>query len=257
MRYIIFTRVSTNLQETDNQIWECRNYIDSIKQTNDQVFEFDEKANSTRKEIEERPVIQEMLKFLNRGDTLVVYKLNRLARGHEMAMLFHLITKKKKAKLISLYEKEITDELIHAYALVAAAERKNISQNTSTALRRKSQSLEKVGTTLYGYKTDETRLQTREKVRSSNKPYLLIPEEHEQIQVNLMVDLYKSGHSFGEIEREMALRGYKNREGNPVHKMTIHRILTRLKHHIPIPIDVKSTRFEKCKQSSSALDGII
>lgn len=228
MRYIIFTRVSTKMQETKDQIFECTNYINSIKKEDDKVLIFDEKTKTTRDEMEDRPVLLEMLNELKRGDNLVVYKLNRLARGHEMSMLYNIITKKKGAILTSLYEKEVDETLIHAYALVAASERKNIQQNTITALKRKQAEMEKVGTVWYGYKTDETKLQTRENVRSSGKPYKLIPNSDEQEQLAIMIKLRNQGHSYGEIVHELESKGHKNRKGNRIHKSTVMRVLRRI-----------------------------
>jgi hypothetical protein len=87
--------------------------------------------------------------------------------------------------------------------------------------------MEKVGTTWYGYKDDETRLQQRKDVRSTGKPYLLIRDENEGNQVDVMWELHNQGYSYGEIAKELEIRGFKNRAGNPVQKMTIYRVLKR------------------------------
>ena len=228
MRYIIFSRVSTILQDTQNQLFEIDNYLNRIKSPSDEVIKFDEDVKSTRIEMEDRPVLNEMLDSLHRGDTVIVYKLSRLARGHELALVYHIITKKKKANLVSLYEKDLNDEIIHAYAMVGAFERKNIRDNTITALKKKQSCMEKVGTAWYGYKTDETKLQKREKVRSTNKPYLLIPDDKEQMQVTMMIKLRAQGFSYGEIAHELTKHGYTNRKGNPVRKSTIFRVMQRV-----------------------------
>lgn len=235
MRYIIFSRVSTNMQDTSNQLFEINNYLNRVKREADEVIRFDEKAQSTRLEMDQRPVLKEMLSTLKKDDIVIVYKLNRLARGHELALIHHMITKKAKAQLISLYEKEITDEMIHAYALVGAYERKNIRDNTKTALRKKQACMEKVGTCWYGYKTDESKLQQREKVRSTGKPYLLIPDQSESAQVDLMIELDKKGLNSREIADELEAKGFRNRKGNPVHKMTVYRVLKRLKTQRQVP----------------------
>lgn len=230
------------MQDTENQLFEINNYLDSVRQEGDEIIQFDEKAKSTRLEMEDRPVLKQMMEFIKRGDTVVVYKLNRLARGHELALIHHMITKKTKANIVSLYEKDINDELIHAYALVGAFERKNIRDNTITALKNKQAKMEKVGTTWYGYKTDETKLQEREKVRSTGKPYLLIPEEKEAEQVELMVELHQEGYSYGQIANELETRGFLNRAGNPVQKMTVYRVIQRLKTQCPSPRDLAFAR---------------
>lgn len=238
MRYVIFSRVSTSMQDTENQLFEINNYLNSVIKEGDEVVRFDEKAKSTRLEMEQRPVLKSMLESIKKGDTIIVYKLNRLARGHELALIHHMITKKTKASIVSLYEKDINDELIHAYAMVGAFERKNIRDNTITALKNKQAKMEKVGTTWYGYKEDETKIQQREKVRSTGKPYLLIPDEKEAAQVELMFQLHQEGYSYGQIVSELETRGFRNRKGNPVQKSTVWRVLQRAKmpHLAPMAV---------------------
>ncbi len=236
MRYIIFSRVSTNLQDTANQLFEINQYLSRVKKDGDTVVYFDEKVNTSRKAMDDRPVLNEMLEFLNKGDTLVIYKLSRLARGYELALLHHIVTRKKKALMVSLYEKEINDEIIHAYALVGACERKNISDNTRTSLQRKIASGEKAGCTKYGFKTDETKLQTtRERAHSYGKPYLLVPDDSESKQVTLMIDWFSKGYSYGQICHELENAGFQNRKGKPVTKMTVYRVLQRLGMQRQVP----------------------
>lgn len=247
MRYVIFSRVSTSMQTTENQIWECRNYVTSVKKPCDEVIEFDEPETSTRLKPDNRPVLKAMREFVKRGDTLIVYKMNRLARDSEEMVVIYNELLRKSVSVHSLCEPHLDKTIICVFAMVAEMERESIRRTTKSGLKRKQANMEKVGTTWYGYKEDPNKLQIREKVRSSGKPYLLIPQEDEQIQVSLMVDLYKSGYSFGQIERELDARGYTNREGNPVHKMTVHRVLTRLGIHNPAPTDSPSVRFQRSK----------
>ncbi len=255
MRYIIFSRVSTSMQTTENQIWECRNYVNTVKQDTDEIIEFDEPETSTRLKPEKRPVLKAMREFVKRGDTLIVYKMNRLARDSEELIVIYNELLRKNVNVYSINEPKLDKTMICVFAMVAEMERESIRKTTITGLKRKQAMMEKVGTTWYGYKEDPDKLQEREKVRSSGKPYLLIPEENEQRQVNLMVELYKSGYSFGQIENELASRGYKNREGNPVQKMTVHRILTRLGVHSPTPKDSELKRFQKSISQSLVQGG--
>lgn len=247
MRYVIFSRVSTSMQTTENQIWECRNYVNSIKKDDDEILEFDEPETSTRLKPDARPVLKAMREFVKRGDTLIVYKMNRLARDSEEMIVIYNELLRKGVNVYSINEPKLDKSIICVFAMVAEMERESIRKTTQTGLRRKQAMMEKVGTTWYGYTTDETKLQTREKVRSTNKPYLLIPNPKEEEQVNLMKELYRGGYSFGQIERELAEKGYTNREGNPVHKMTVHRVLSRLGIHCPAPKGSKSCLFQKSK----------
>jgi DNA invertase Pin-like site-specific DNA recombinase len=246
MRYVIFSRVSTGKkktaegetvkQTTENQIVECMQYVKDNMKEGDEIIQFDEEGMSTRKSIEERPVLKAMLASLKRGDTLVIYKLNRLARaGDELVMIWHDL-QRRGINLVSLYEKQIDEMIIHAYAMVGQAERKNIREATKSGLRRKQLKMEKVGACWYGYTTDPTKLQTYQSdCHSHGKPYLLIPEESEHEQVNLMVEWHSQGLTYGQIASELETKGFRNRKGNPVHKMTVYRVLQRLKTQNPAP----------------------
>ena len=230
MRYIIFSRVSTGKQTTENQIGECLEYVRQNIRKGDEIIQFDEKALSTRNRMEDRPVLMKMLNSLKKGDTLVIYKLSRLARaGDELVRIWHDL-QRKGIILVSLYEKQIDEMIIHAYAMVGQAERKNIREATKSGLKRKQNNREKVGQCLYGYKTDPTKLQLqRPDVHSYGKPYLLIPEDDESRQVSLMLGLHKEGFSYGQIADRLKEEGFVNRAGNPVTKMTIYRIVQRTK----------------------------
>jgi site-specific DNA recombinase len=238
MRYVIFSRVSTSMQTTENQIWECRNYVNSVKKHHDEVIEFDEPETSTRLKPDKRPVLKAMREFVKRGDTLVVYKMNRLARDSEEMIVIYNDLLRKDVNVYSINEPKLDKSIICVFAMVAEMERESIRKTTITGLKRKQAMMEKVGTTWYGYKEDETRLQPREKVRSTGKPYLLIPDDNEAAQVELMYELYKQGYTYGQIVTELETRGFRNRKGNPVHKSTVYRVLQRVKMRNQVPMAV-------------------
>lgn len=245
MRYIIFSRVSGMLQTTENQLWECRNYVKSVMKDGDELIEFNEGITSTRLKPANRPVLQAMLNFAKRGDTLVLFKMSRLARDSRELVCIYNDLLDKYVNITSICEPNLDKSMICVYAMVAEMERAAISNHTKSALARKKDSREKVGTTLYGFKEDQTKLQDKQKCRSYGKPYLLIPNEDEKRQINIMIDLYKKGYGFTAIETHLTRLGEKNREGLPIHSMTIHRILTRLKIHVPTPKDQPKIRFQK------------
>lgn len=238
MRYVIFSRVSTSMQTTENQIWECRNYVHSVKKTGDEVIEFDEPETSTRLKPHKRPVLKAMREFVKKGDTLVVYKMNRLARDSEEMIVIYNDLLRKDVNVFSINEPKLDKSIICVFAMVAEMERESIRKTTITGLKRKQAMMEKVGTTWYGYKENPDKLQEREKVRSTGKPYLLIPDKNEAAQVELMYELYQKGYSYGQIVSELETRGFRNRKGNPVHKSTVYRVLQRVKtqHQAPMAV---------------------
>lgn len=229
MRYVLFCRVSGKKQDTEMQILEGMNYINSVKKDGDTVHQFDEKVMTTRTKKQDRPVLKSMLEFLKKGDTLVIYKLSRLARGFEMSGLYQEIVHEKGVNLVSLYEKEITDEMIHAYALVAAFERKNIQGNTISGLNRKKGNKEKVGACLYGYTTDPEKLQKhKEDCHSYGKPYLLIPDEREQACLQRIRELRGQNMGYDRVAETLKQEGFRTRKGNPFIKSGICRLAKRL-----------------------------
>ena len=235
------------MQTTENQIWECRKHVEAIRKPTDEIIEFDEPETSTRLKPDKRPVLKAMREFIKKNDTLIVYKMNRLARDSEEMIVIYNELLRKGVNVFSINEPKLDKSIICVFAMVAEMERESIRKTTQTGLRRKQAAMEKVGACWYGYKTDPERLQSRQNVRSTDKPYILIPEDSEASQVALMKELYQKGYSFGAIERELADRGYTNREGNPVHKMTVFRILKRQGIHCPSPMGPESSRFQKAK----------
>lgn len=239
MRYIIFSRVSSNQQLDESQLFMCREYINKVRKEEDEVIEFNEPPTSTRLKMDKRPVLKAMLEFLKQGDNLVVFCLTRIARtGTELVKIYEEQITNKKVILHSLGQPKVDKNFIHIYAMMGEMARDTISNNTKAGLKSKQAQMHKVGTCWYGYTTDKTKIQTiRDKCHSYGKPYLLITEKIEAEQVSLMAQLHREGCTYGQISHELASRGYKNRKGNPVHKMTVYRILQRLKMLHPTPTD--------------------
>lgn len=229
MRYIIYTRVSTNQQETDTQIRECIDYVNSKKIDKDEVIRFDEPDTSSRIPMEDRLQLQQMINYVKSGDTLVIYKLDRLARdGEELVYIYRSKLVKKGVNVVSLYEPHIDKANIHIYAFLAETERENIRIRTCSGLKAKQNRFEKVGREWYGFETDSTQLQlSRERARSYNKPYKLIPEPKEYEACLLMIEWHGNGLSYQEIADELNAQGYANRSGKPLQKMTVYRVVQR------------------------------
>jgi DNA invertase Pin-like site-specific DNA recombinase len=212
-------------------------YINSVKQKGDKIIEFDEPDTTSRLPLDERPVITEMLEELRSGDTLVIYKLNRLARkGTELANLYeHLCA--RKVKVYSLKESYIDKNIIHIYAMLGEMERDNISMTTTSGLARKRSKMERVGAIWYGYQLDEKELSPYKNAKSEGKPYKLIPHPEEQRVLELMKALEAEGHSYDEITAELERQDCKNRKGNPFQKTSVWRILQREKMVNPSPTE--------------------
>lgn len=240
MRYVIFSRVSTNLQLDESQLFMCREYIKTIKSPDDEIIEFNEPPTSTRLKMDKRPVLKSLFEFLKTGDNLVVFCLTRLARtGTEIVKIYEEQVTNKKVILHSLGQPKVDKNFIHIYAMMGEMARDTISNNTKAGLRSKQSKMEKVGTCWYGYKTDPTKLQLHhEDVHSYGKPYLLVPDKKEMAQIEIMLDGSEKGLSYGEIVSELSSKGFVNRKGNPMHKSTVFRVLKRLGRLYPNPRDI-------------------
>jgi len=236
LRYIIYSRVSTIKQLTENQRAACLEKFNELKKPNDVLIEFDEEQKTTRLPIEKRLKLKEMLDFLKKGDTLIVFKIDRLARHPQELVNLWFNIKKMGVTVVSLWDGLIDDQFICAHALVASLQRKGASDNTRSSLRQKRLKGERYGTIPFGYRLDPNHIQQHnEYVSSYGKQYKLIPDDREQEAIRLMVDLYNQEIPYHHIEREIAKAGYTTRTGTKIGKGQIYRILKRVPDKAPDP----------------------
>lgn len=229
MRYIIYTRVSTNKQTVENQLHECRNFVRSLWKKGDEVIEFEEPDTSTRKPIDKRPKLMAMMQALQPDDTLILYKVDRLARQPRELMNIYFDIRDKNVKIQGIKDSYVDDQNICIYAFIACTERENIKVRTISGLDRKRANMEKLGGRhSYGYSVDQTKLSPYKDAKSEGKPYLLIANEEEQKHIAVMLEFYDEGYSYGDIARELEKRGFRNREGNPICKSTVYKVMRRL-----------------------------
>lgn len=227
MRYIVFTRVSTDKQKVENQVKECRLYIEARRKDSDQVFEFAEPETSSRIPMGKRPVLQEMLKFTKKADVLVIYKLDRLARNGQDLVNIYCDLQKKGVTIYSIYEPTADESFVHVYAFVAMKERESIKLRTISGMNRKRSNFERVGAIPYGYKLNQEEFSPYKSARSEGKPYKLTPDEKQFEASCLMFQWHKEGLSYQQIANELNAQGYTNQSGNPLQKMTVYRVLQR------------------------------
>ena len=109
MRVIIFSRVSTSIQDNQRQIDELREY--SQKMNFDVVKVFEEKISGGKKN-EERPILLEMIQFVkdNQIDKVLCWELSRLGRNTiEVLTTIELLNE----NCISLYIKNYNIETLN------------------------------------------------------------------------------------------------------------------------------------------------
>lgn len=154
-----YARVSTDKQITDHQKDALRKYgVDEI---------FEEKVSGTKKD---RPALNELLKRLRTGDTLVVYELKRLGRNTKQLLALAEDFQKNGIEFVSLTEQIDTTNpmgrfVFTTWCALAQLDRDIISENTKSGLAaarargriggRKSHDKKQVDTALKMYYSNE------------------------------------------------------------------------------------------------------
>lgn len=110
MRVIIFSRVSTSIQDNQRQIDELSEY--SQKMNFDVIKVFEEKISGGKKN-EERPILLEMIQFVNDNqiDKVLCWELSRLGRNTiEVLMTIELLNENCISLFIKNYNIETLNE---------------------------------------------------------------------------------------------------------------------------------------------------
>lgn len=163
-----------------------------------------------------RPALQEALRTVSRGDSLVVYSLSRLARSTRDTLRIAEDLERRGADLVSLSERIDTTSstgkmVFRMLAVLSEFERDVISERTSMAMKHLRKSGRYTGGfEPYGYRRVAGDLQA-------------IPEELRVIQ---MVQRFREeGASLGAIGRRLGEEGHLSRTGRPFLPEQISRIL--------------------------------
>lgn len=133
-----YTRVSTELQNTENQKHEIQTFAEANKIT---INKWVNEVISSRKSLKERQ-LGKLLKHLKKGDILIASELSRLGRNllEVMGILQNCLEKdcqvwtlKENYKLGADIQSKV---LAFAFSLAAEIERQLISQRTKESLKR-------------------------------------------------------------------------------------------------------------------------
>lgn len=133
-----YTRVSTELQNTENQKHEIQTFAEANKIT---INKWVNEVISSRKSLKERQ-LGKLLKHLKKGDILIASELSRLGRNllEVMGILQRCLEKdcqiwtlKENYKLGADIQSKV---LAFAFSLAAEIERQLISQRTKESLKR-------------------------------------------------------------------------------------------------------------------------
>ncbi len=163
-----------------------------------------------------RPALQEALKAVSRGDSLVVYSLSRLARSTRDTLMIAESLERKGADLVSLSERIDTTSstgkmVFRMLAVLSEFERDVISERTSMAMAHmKSSGRYTGGFEPYGFRCVDGLLQA-------------VPGE--MATMTLIHRLRKEGVSLRAIGKRLSESGITTRTGKPFLPVQIARIL--------------------------------
>lgn len=226
MKYLIYTRVSTDMQDIKTQEHEC---MKLIKPGEQYQIHIDEDVRSGVP-MEKRFALQEMLFNLDPGDTVLVYNTDRLSRNLiEMISIYEKI-KEADCHLVSVTQPGIDNELvIGMMGVFAQHEKTSIRKRIKAKSRALKDAGERYGPLPYGYDVDPNLVRTTKKRNGIlvTKPYKLVENPKEQVILKLMIEMYHQGLSYKEITDSLNANGYRNRSGGPWHKTTVWKILKR------------------------------
>lgn len=163
-----------------------------------------------------RPALQEALRTVGRGDSLVVYSLSRLARSTRDTLSIAETLERKGADLVSLSERIDTTSstgkmVFRLLAVLSEFERDVVSERTSMAMRHlRSCGRYTGGHEPYGFRRIGDELKA-------------VPEEIEVIRV--IRRLRTEGKSLRAISRLLEDQGVRSRSGRALHHALVARIL--------------------------------
>ncbi len=231
MRYLIYARVSTDKQDTATQIRLAKERLEVLHP--DAKYDymiFDEGDLSSQKAYMKRPQLQAMLNTVKAGDVVIVYMLDRLARDTiEMVTAWRHVNK-NNATVLSLCGEDTSELVITIMGAIAQDQRRLIQLKTKDKLETKRKKGERYSRFLpYGYAMHETKLvPIRDGDQIVMKRGILVPLYEEQQVIKIMKQLSEEGLGYQEIANELSRQGFRNREGNEFHKMSVYRILKKV-----------------------------
>ncbi len=229
MKYLIYLRVSTDLQDTETQLDHCLRFIKQKDQSDFKYLVFRDKISS-RKELFKREGGKAMLEILTKGDIIVSIRLDRISRKlYETTQLIERLDK-AGAEIMLVDQPGITNKImLGIYAGMAEEEVKLLRKRVKEKLESKRNRGERYSRFLpYGYGLHETKLvPIKDGDKVVMKRGVLVPIYEEQQVLARMYQLSAEGMSHGRIARALTMSGCMNREGKPFQKMSIYRILSR------------------------------
>lgn len=232
MRYVIYTRASTDKDNTISHEMQLNDCLKLIGQSS--YLHFTEDDVSGDADLKDRPGLMNAIEALKKGDTLIVWKLNRLARDpYRQGMIIALVAK-KGAKIQSCMQPSLFEENAEAelqrniYASIAKYELETIRHNVRKAMKSAKESGRCVGRIPYGYGYKIKETKSKGMVKQTK---WLFPIEQEQAIIDRMFQFKERGFTYREMAKELNDEGLLNREGTHWTYSAVYRILKNAEKH--------------------------
>ncbi len=220
MRFYAYLRVSTEQQTEsgaglDGQQAACQRYAGTQGQSLTNIFY--DKGISGAKGLEHRPGLLDAIAALDKGDTLIVAKRDRIGRDPLVIAMIEAACKRKGARIISAAGEgteadEPTNILMRRMVdAFSEYERLVIGARTKTALQARKAQGRRTGSIPYGYRID-------------SQGYLE-PHKGEQQVIAETKRLQKAGLSLRGIAAELERKGFYTRTDKTFNPNQVKRIL--------------------------------
>jgi len=230
MKYVIYLRVSTKEQDLRTQQQKVLRVLKERFGEDIEYMIFTDEISS-RKPLNKREGIQAALKSLERGDTLVALKIDRIARNEAELHKIKGFLKKYEMEIIMIDQPELqTSAMFSLYAMFAAMEVKMIRERIKEKLHEKQQRGERTGSIRYGFKLDKDNLilvNGKKKGEKILKEGMLLEEDKEQECLTHMCNLFDQRLSYKQVSDAINAMGYRNRQGRPWNHALVYKILIR------------------------------
>ena len=219
-RAIVYTRWSPRPDAADCtssafQLGECREYADAHGWTVARTFDDPDRSGKD----EYREVLWSAIDALKKGDVLLVYKRDRLARNVYLAEQINRAVEKKGGRIVAVSgdvegdtpEARMVRQII---ASVAEYERKLIAARVSAAMRHYQADGRRMGGTIpYGYSIDP------------DDPSRIVPNAAEQDTIAKIKEMAEWGRNMNEIARRLPPETARTGRWHPE---KVRRILARV-----------------------------
>lgn len=219
LRAVIYRRVSTDRQADSRlgleaQLESCLAYAKSSSLS--VTDSFADEGVSTSLGMADRPGLLAAIDALQRGDILLIAKVDRIGRDFIEVALIERMIQKKGCRIISAAGEGTENDdpasilLRRLMAAFAEHEKLIIALRTRAALRAKRARGERAGNVPFGY--------------SALPDGKLIPSERELKTLELVRELRDMGYSLRDVVDELRVRGVTGRTGRPLTLKRVHAI---------------------------------